>query len=139
MNSKAFTLLEAIVVVAIITLIASLGAWRFMEFLRIQKVKSFVQEMASDLRYCKSAALKTGNCTFEVNATGGFYRLEFGNETKEVNFPDYVDVSDNITTVTFERFGLPNRQGSIVVRDRENSVSYKIVINFAGRINIERE
>jgi len=66
--ARGFSLLEIIVVIVLIAIVMSLGAYVINKQLPGQQLRSSAKELAAELRFTKSQAMKTGEAqTFEVN------------------------------------------------------------------------
>lgn len=66
---RGFSLLEIIVVVALIALVMSFAAYTLNKQLPGQQLRSSAKELAAELRFTKSQAMMTGQSqTFEINA-----------------------------------------------------------------------
>lgn len=59
-NARAFTLIEAMVVIAIGAILLTLAAPSFVEFIAVQRLKGTTAELVTDLQYARSEAISRG-------------------------------------------------------------------------------
>lgn len=145
MNRKGITLVELIVVVAIIAvLVISLGV-SYDTWSSKYKVEQALKEMHSDLINARGSAISRSRYYF-VDFTGTTYSLmEDANDNLTADdaalatFPKTVSytINENFsgTRLTFDRRGLVNQNGSIWLTPSSDA-DYDCIVVFSTRINM---
>jgi len=73
--ARGFSLLEIIVVIGLIAVVMSLGAYALNKQLPGQQLRSSAKELAAELRFTKSQAMVTGEPqSFQINAKTGEWK-----------------------------------------------------------------
>jgi prepilin-type N-terminal cleavage/methylation domain-containing protein len=160
-NKKAFTLLELMVVIAIIGIIGLIAAPNLVTGLPKYRIKRAARDITSKIRAARSEAIKTSsNVTIEFDIGNDKYRIgdqwypngslsdhygsgvRFGvgnsGESDECTFPDNADGNCN---VTFNSRGMSNATGSdpAIYLTNTEGAAYRIVIYTAGSIQLQQE
>ena len=137
---KGFTLLELIIVVAILGILSSIAVNFIVKIYNSQKINTYLYLIYNDLEKTRNLALKSTNATFEcINSHSYEIRRTLANGTlitvKRSYYPD-ISISCNVPRFVFKSNGLPDSNGSIKVT--YDSISKRIVIDhFNGEIKIE--
>ncbi len=140
---KGFTLIEIVIVIALIALSTSLGFTAFSRYRSAVDQSGEVRELIDDLRYAKelsvSQQIKHG-IDFDFN-NNGYLIVKDGSE-KEIldrkHFSTGVQIKDvnGYSEVRFTNFGAVFRAGSVLIR-KENNLK-EIIIKPSGFIDVER-
>ena len=153
MIKKGFTLVELIIVVAILAILAAFAVPNYFNFLKTVTITEQTEKVAAELRYIRDyAAARSIPCVLTItapNGTTGSYRFnenESGGEdivlpsepTVEIPFPDNVIVTANLDDVTFTDTGRPDEEIRITLTNSQEDLSKDIIINqVTGRVSIQ--
>ena len=154
MIKKGFTLVELIIVVAILAILAAFAVPNYFNFLKTVTITEQTEKVAAELRYIRDyAAARSIPCVLTITApigtTGGSYRFNKDNSggedivlpsepTVEIPFPDNVIVTANPDDVTFTDTGRPAQEITITLTNNQEDLSKDIIINqVTGRVSIQ--
>ena len=153
MIKKGFTLVELIIVVAILAILAAFAVPNYFNFLKTVTITEQTEKVAAELRYIRDyAAARSIPCVLTItapNVTPGSYRFNEDNSggedivlpsepTVEIPFPDNVIVTANLDDVTFTDTGRPAQEITITLTPSEVALSKDIIINqVTGRVSIQ--
>ena len=140
-----FSLLELLVVTAMISMICAMGLLRLGDSLAAAELSAATLELAADLRWMQQASVNS-----PVGAGGPFYSLTFNQATgagyvvkaglnvyKRGAFPDSVRLANLPQAVSFTAFGSPTSAQSIALKSlRTNRVRYVIIAAVTGRVRL---
>ena len=150
--SKAFTLIELLIVIGLIAIISTVGILNLFNYSSYQDLDLSVQKIAAVLRSAQSRSIDSesgGNfgVHFENSLSGGnFYDLFQGNNyasgtlimrtalKQEIQFIDPV-FGNSKDIIFFSITGLPASSSTVIIAlKRDNSISKTITINSNGQI-----
>ncbi len=153
MAKKGFTLVELIIVVAILAILAAFAVPNYFNFLKTVTITEQTEKVAAELRYIRDyAAARSIPCVLTItapNVTPGSYRFNEDNSggedivlpsepTVEIPFPDNVIVTANLDDVTFTDTGRPDEEIRITLTNSQEDLSKDIIINqVTGRVSIQ--
>ncbi len=153
MIKKGFTLVELIIVVAILAILAAFAVPNYFNFLKTVTITEQTEKVAAELRYIRDyAAARSIPCVLTItapNGTTGSYRFNEDNSggedivlpsepTVEIPFPDNVIVTANLDDVTFTDTGRPDEEIRITLTNSQEDLSKDIIINqVTGRVSIQ--
>ena len=153
MAKKGFTLVELIIVVAILAILAAFAVPNYFNFLKTVTITEQTEKVAAELRYIRDyAAARSIPCVLTItapNGTTGSYRFNKDNSggedivlpsepTVEIPFPDNVIVTANLDDVTFTDTGRPDEEIRITLTNSQEDLSKDIIINqVTGRVSIQ--
>ena len=140
-----FSLLELLVVTAMISMICAMGLLRLGDSLAAAELSAAALELAADLRWMQQASVNS-----PVGAGGPFYSLTFNqasgagyvvkaglNVYKRGAFPDSVRLANLPQVVSFTGFGSPTHAQTIALKSlRTNRVRYVIIAAVTGRVRL---
>lgn len=142
---RSFTLLEILIVVAIIIFLVVLTLPFGIRFYRIQQLDTTTDEVIQALRRAQLKAMSQADYSFGVyvgSGRTGQYVLFRGNSYAECEDEEIFDIVDDIsfgggiTEVVFTKLeGTPKVPGNITLTF--NSGTKTITINELGRVNLE--
>ena len=160
-SHSGFTLLEMMVVVAIITVSVGLALPNLMAWLPNYRLKNAARDMISFMQQAKMEAIKTNTSLtifFDDSETPGFYYLEldglngYTGGDRRINFSDYksgVDFGsgsaktnwsgnnpDNRGSVLFSSRGMSFGSGTIYIENENEDVCYAITVQATGSIKL---
>ena len=155
MAKKGFTLVELIIVVAILAILAAFAVPNYFNFLKTVTITEQTEKVAAELRYIRDyAAARSIPCVLTITApngtTGGSYRFNKDNSggedivlpsepTVEIPFPDNVIITATPDpVVAFTDTGRPAQEITITLTPSEVALSKDIIINqVTGRVSIQ--
>ena len=153
MAKKGFTLVELIIVVAILAILAAFAVPNYFNFLKTVTITEQTEKVAAELRYIRDyASARSIPCVLTItapNGTTGSYRFNEDNSggedivlpsepTVEIPFPDNVIVTANLDDVTFTDTGRPAQEIRITLTNSQEDLSKDIIINqVTGRVSIQ--
>lgn len=141
---KAFTLLEVLIVAALLAIFTSLTLPLGLDFYRSQQLETQTQEVIQTLRRSQwKAMFQELDSSYGVYFTQQNYVLFKGNSylTRNAQYDEIFNLStiinvSGIHEVVFSKLeGKPNVAGNIILSSNGNTAT--ININEAGRINLE--
>lgn len=151
-QTHGFTLIELILVIALLGITTSLTLPRFVGILEAQSLSSGAQELASELRYAQSLAL-AGNCRHRVEfileqRKFNLYSERDGRltllESKELpQGIDYEAVTFKKTAgmdgpwAGFTNRGSPSSGGTVILRNRHGNTLELTVMLATGRVLVK--
>ncbi len=153
MAKKGFTLVELIIVVAILAILAAFAVPNYFNFLKTVTITEQTEKVAAELRYIRDyASARSIPCVLTItapNGTTGSYRFNEvdsngedivlpSEPTVEIPFPDNVIVTANPDDVTFTDTGRPDEEIRITLTNSQEDLSKDIIINqVTGRVSIQ--
>ena len=153
MIKKGFTLVELIIVVAILAILAAFAVPNYFNFLKTVTITEQTEKVAAELRYIRDyASARSIPCVLTItapNGTTGSYRFNEvdsngedivlpSEPTVEIPFPDNVIVTANPDDVTFTDTGRPAQEITITLTNNQEDLSKDIIINqVTGRVSIQ--
>jgi type IV fimbrial biogenesis protein FimT len=145
--NAGFTLIELMIVIAIIAIIAALAVPSYREMLERNRLKEAAESLASDMRFARTEAIKrSSDLRLTLVAASWCYGIDDGNTACDCGTPGdcaikAVDGSqfqgitlDNNNSVTFSfRRGTANAMGTTL-----SSTNYqaRVVVANVGRVSI---
>ncbi|NTY01699.1 Tfp pilus assembly protein FimT/FimU [Deinococcus sp. JMULE3] len=93
-RTQGFTLLELLLVIAILGIIAGIFGWSLLGSLRATQLRDAAAQLGADLRAARSATLKSGqSTTVTTTPSSGSYTVTRGADTRTLTLPGSVQVS----------------------------------------------
>lgn len=145
-----FSLIEAVVVMAIMAVLSAIAVPRFANALGTKAVDLAARRLATDLRLAQAQAIKSGrqqSVTFSVltnsytlvdrphpDHPSGLYTVKVGDPPHGGAVISSVDFSGE--TLTFDRFGGPSAPGAVVITLQGRQKTVRVGAG-AGRITVE--
>ena len=140
-----FSLLELLIVTAMISMICAMGLLRLGDSLSGAELSAAAFELAADLRWMQQASVNS-----PVGAGGPFYSLTFNQATgagyvikaglnvcKRGVFPDSVRLANKPAAVSFSGSGSPANAQTIALKSlRTQKNRYVIIAAVTGRVRI---
>lgn len=133
-----FTLIELMLVVALLAVFASLALPSFQTLIRNNRTESTANELAALLQYARGEAV-TRSLSITATAANGSWVVSQGNTSlRSMNVPaSPMSISPTSTTLTFYSNGTASANTSIYVCQSSNTASgYLIEITASGLIKM---
>jgi general secretion pathway protein H len=136
---KGFTLIEVIVVIAIIGILAGISTPAFMEIAQNARYREASRNLTSALREARSLAVNTNRQ----------HRVEIDSENRQVRLlgadmalvrqwevAPTVSLDPPLTSFTFNPNGSVAQQGEISVLDLKGAIRFRVQAESSGRVRI---
>lgn len=142
-NARGFTLVEAMLVLAIFVILAGVSAPFFSQLMNRNDLTTVNQASISTLRRAQLLSQAIENdCSWGVKFLNGSIALFCGEsyDTRQIQYDEVLNFSpqivfEDLTEVTFERFsGLPLISGILTVKSNANNETKNIIISSSGLI-----
>ncbi|WP_119154609.1 GspH/FimT family pseudopilin [Caldimonas tepidiphila] len=137
-SPRGLTLIESMVVLAVMAILATQAAPAFNSFLAASRLRGAASQLTTDLRNARSEAVtRNTEVTVTFSATG--YSLDSGGTTlRSVVLAGGTTISSgNGTTVTFTRRGILDPVSSAAVTLANSSHSLQVTLHPLGRVQCE--
>lgn len=137
---RGFTLVELLVVVALLAIVAALAAPSFTDQLARRRLEGVSTDLSTDLQFARTQAVDDRATVRLLTETGGSqYRIvkATGATLKTVVFPTGITATDAVT-VDYEqlRGGATVVNGPINVSSTATSATMRITVNAMGRVSL---
>lgn len=161
-KQTAFTLIELMVVVALVAIFALVGIPGYENMTTTNRMATEINGLMADIQFARSEAIKRGVnvsiCTSNNKSTcntpyngwnAGWIVTTDGNSpvvlrvhsgiTSSDNFSSTSTANNNLNTITFDRNGFSSNGGTVTIslNDQANTVSHRqcLMITMVGRIS----
>lgn len=141
-NQRGFTLLETILVLAILSLLLGIGLPKFQKPLAHYQLRSFAMQTAADLRWIRQQSVygRAGIVKFWVMREDRECIVVDGNKmVSRRSLPpgiDFHEIELEINPLTFTIRGGPAIGGKIVFRNSFGELAYVYFMPSSGRIRV---
>jgi len=142
LNNRGITLIELIIVLAILSIIFSISIPQFNDIIARYELQTTARMVASDLRLAQQMAISKGEyyrILFDLFNRDRYQLLSGTKMIKQVFLPKGVKLSAtsfNGNTVMFTPLGAPVPAGRIMLTGRNNENLFVIVAVATGRVRI---
>jgi type IV fimbrial biogenesis protein FimT len=138
-NAKGFTLIEVMIVGAMLGLLAMIAVPSLQQWIATQQLRQATTELAGNLSLARTAAMSRGTGVVVTTAmNGGKATVTFGGVLRPVELNDKI-TNITATTVGFSSFGLRSGGGAgntlITLTPLSGVTSYSIAVTPAGKVN----
>ena len=133
MNKRGFSLVELMVIIAIIGTLSAIGAFAFSQYSRKSQMANQTRLLYGDLmEYRVKALYEKKNWTFKMSANG--YDIYSSAVTTvspvtTVTFKHPVEFSTTVDEFGFDSQGIANREGSVCVLSANEAAVDSVVIS----------
>lgn len=147
---EGLTLIELVIVIAILAIMSAIALPRFANAMRVHRLDAASRRLAGDLRAARAAAImgRTSRVV-EFDVAGQWYALmdEADPLVAAKGYPAslsdeaYAGISLTVAdfngqdTVTFDRFGVPDEGGTVVISDGDRAATVT-VSSTTGRVTL---
>jgi len=128
MNGKAFTLIEILVVTAIIMIVTGTGIAGYRRFNRKQILQTAAAELKSNLSLARSWAMAPRKVSCDAQALSG-YRIEIASDSYEI-----YEVCDDASSSSIETFNFPDALDEVAITLNLSDMSEEVIIKTNGQI-----
>ncbi len=139
---KGFTLIEVVLVIAILGLLSTVAVPNFKNTLAKYKLEMAAKELAQNIQLAQQKAITRGNiCKIVLDLhKKDNYMVLSGGRGKMIKLPpgvyfDWTTYYDVNNTIVFNPTGAPNRGGTVAITNGKDTL-YVIVLLSTGRVRI---
>ena len=138
-NVKGFTLIEVMMVSAMLGILAMIAVPSLQQWIARQKLRQATTELAGNLNLARTAAMSKGTAIVVTTAmNAGKATVTFGGVLRDVELDTNI-TNITATTVGFNSFGLRSGGGAgntlITLTPLSGVDSYSVAVTPAGKIN----
>ncbi len=142
MNSRGFSLIELVVIVALIGTLSAIGTFGFSQYSRKSQITNQTRQLYGDLmEYRIKAMYEKKNWTFKISA--GSYGIYSSSNTTvspvtTVTLKQNVE-SDSTTDIVYDTHGLANVSGKSVCVSATNDATVDSVVISETRVQVGKK
>lgn len=142
---SGFSLLELLVVTAMISMICGLGILRLGDSLAEYELSAAALELAADLRWMQQVSVNSPSSaggafyllTFDKGSGTGYLVTAAAKNKKRVQFPASVQLANNPLKISFNSNGNPSNAQTIALKSlRLKKTRFVIIAAVTGRVRI---
>jgi len=142
---SGFTIIELIIVIAILGILTAVGVPNFLSWLPKYRLKSAARDLYSNMQLAKMAAIKAnGNCSVTYSSNPDQYTVNLLNKTvvlgdygSGVNFDGPNNETFAVATITFNSRGTSN-MGYGYLSNSANTAYYRVGPLISGVIKLQK-
>jgi prepilin-type N-terminal cleavage/methylation domain-containing protein len=137
MRPNGFTLIEFLVVIAVLAMLATMAAPSYTDQMARRRLEGAGTELATDLQFARAQAVsRRGSTTLVTDAGGTSYQVTTGDGIKTVTLPNSVTVTAS-TTVTYDYLrGMADADHVLSLSSTRTAGTMNVVVSGVGRVKI---
>lgn len=143
-SQSGFTLVELLIVVALILMICSAGILRMGNSIEEHELSAAALALAADLHFLRQLSVNS-----PAGAGGPIYSMSFDHAgersykinggikiIKRIQLPMSVSVKNSPRSISFSSSGTPSQGQTIMLQNRQGKIKYVILAAVSGRIRV---
>lgn len=144
-NRNGYTLIEVIMVIALLGLLSTIALPDFKKTMTKYKLEVAAYELAQNIRLTQQKSISEGityKIVFDLNQKNSYQMLSSG-RGKLIKLPsgvffDWTTYSEVNKTLSFNPSGAPNQGGTIAIVNGDDNTLYVIVSVATGRVRVSK-
>jgi type IV fimbrial biogenesis protein FimT len=137
MRRNGFTLIELMVVLAMLAILSTVAAPAFSDQIARRRMEGAGLELATDLQFARARAVsQRGTTTLVTSSNGASYTVTTTDGAKTVTLPSGVTVSNSVT-VTYDHLrAMADADHTLTLSSTNTAAMMNVVVSALGRVNV---
>jgi len=133
---KAFSFLELLIVMAVLTLIFSLTIFGFQKLSYVSQQKIFFNQLLADVDQIRDLS-RLDHQDRQIDFFADHYEIKILSQTvKSKPYPQFLSLKKGVS-FSFSNLGIPKKSGTVVFVDQKGKIFQVILAPVTGRIRWE--